>query len=199
MRWFGESLVVAGGLAALPARAQTEPTVCRRVSGAGSYRLGPFDPVEAGGEPAYLVTDLGFDERIVFCKVTTNFQPFRFPTAALGAMDFQAHQFGMDMQSTRILSLNVEKTTNGLVAVYEGLLRSTTWVFNANKGTMDEIVEDTIAFGCRAGMSESVIEISPRSFSMTAHFNPDLAHAAIFGPEATFAGNLEQGNIVIVA
>jgi hypothetical protein len=200
MRWFGQSLVVAGGLVALPVRAQDETSPCQRVSGAGSYRIGPFDPVEADGEPAYLVTDLGFDETMVFCKVTTNFQPFRFPTASMGTIAFQPHQFGMDMRSSLISSLKVEETERGLIAVYEGLMRSTTWVFNAEEGAMTEIVEDAIAFGCRAGMSdESVIEITPHSFSMTAHFNPNLAHAAIFGEEAVFAGPLQQGSIVIVA
>jgi hypothetical protein len=73
-------------------------------------------------------------------------------------------------------------------------------VYDALLGGMNEIVEDAISFGCRAGVDErSVIEISPHSFSMTAHFNPALAHAAIFGEDATFAGRLERGNIIIVA
>src|SRR5260221_280455 len=49
---------------------------CRRVSGSGSYNIGPFESVVNGAKPVYLVTDLGFDETMVYCKVTTNFDAF---------------------------------------------------------------------------------------------------------------------------
>src|SRR5262245_53396196 len=96
--------------------ALTRAADCQRASGSGSYALGPFEPVTAGDEPAYLITDLGFDETMIFCKVTTNFAPFKFPTARLGVIDLSAHEFFMDMQSESIDSLTVEEGSDGPVA-----------------------------------------------------------------------------------
>ena len=66
----------------IPVRADNCQT--QRVNGVGSSRLGPFDPVKKGNDPVYLLSDLGFDETLVFCKVTTNFAAFIFPTVRMG-------------------------------------------------------------------------------------------------------------------
>mgnify|MGYP000684069868 CR=1 FL=1 len=71
---------------------------CRRVSGSGSYLLGPFEHAQVRGQQTFLLTDLGFDETQVWCKVTTNFEPFLFPTAKLGVAALGAHEFFMDMR-----------------------------------------------------------------------------------------------------
>src|SRR5262245_23123930 len=94
----GIGAVATAGLvtANSPVRASS---VCQRVNGSGSYKLGPFDAAKAGDDPVYLITDLGFDESMVFCKVTTNFAAFRFPTKRIGVIEIGAHSFAMEMES----------------------------------------------------------------------------------------------------
>src|SRR5262249_7818013 len=96
---FGFGTLAAAGVLAtsVPVRA-----ACQRVSGAGSYQLGPYNPLENGAEPVYLSTELGFDETMVFCKIVTNFAGFHFPTARMGTVAIGAHEFHMEMRSTSI-------------------------------------------------------------------------------------------------
>lgn len=186
------SLLLAGGSAGAQ-------TACRRVNGSGSYGLGPFEPLRSGDEPVFLVTDLGFDETMVFCKVATNHAPFRFPTAGMGVVELGAHQFFMDMQSLRIDSLAVLEGADGPEAVYDGVLRSETRLFSGDR--MQRFVEENVSFGCRAvhiSGAPASVRVTRTNFSMTARFDPAKEHAAIFGREATFAGLLERGNIMVV-
>ncbi len=190
------ALAVGGLLSATPVRAGTD---CRRVNGAGSYRLGPFDPVDPAGEPVFLVADLGFDETMVFCKVTTNFAPLRFPTAQMGVVNFGAHEFFMDMRSVRVNSLEIREGDDGPQAIYEGVLRSETRLGAGEQART--IIEEEILFGCDvvAFGPDTAAEISTTNFVMTAQFDPRKEHAAIFGEQATFAGLVTEGNIMIVA
>lgn len=192
----GFGVLATGGL--LTARVQAQDT-CRRVNGAGSYSLGPFDPVDPADDPVYLVADLGFDETMVFCKVTTNFAPFRFPTAQMGVVNFGAHEFFMDMRSVRVNSLEIREGDDGLEAVFDGVLRSETRLGSGEQTRT--IIEEEILFGCDvvAFGPDAAAEISTTNFVMTAQFDPRKEHAAIFGEQATFAGLVTQGNIMIVS
>lgn len=172
---------------------------CQRISGFGSYLLGPFESLTDANDVVYLVTDLGFDETSLFCTVRTNYAPFRFPTAQMGIVDLEIHEFFMDMQSVQIDTLDVVDTGDGLQAVYSGVMRSETRVFSGDR--MQTFIEGDIGFGCHATHlnDASKIEISTTNFSMTANFEPEGEHAAIFGEHATFAGRLSRGNIVVQA
>jgi hypothetical protein len=57
--------------------------------------LGPFQNADQKDQSVFLVTDLGFDERTLWCKVATNYDPFIFPTAKLGLVPIAAHRFSM--------------------------------------------------------------------------------------------------------
>jgi hypothetical protein len=171
---------------------------CERANGAGSYQVGPF-PALDNADSVYLDTELGFDETMVFCKVVTNFTAFRFPTATMGLIDFQPHEFSMDMRSVTIDSLVIKDNLEGPVVNFAGVLRSETRVFSGDR--MKTFIEDHVAFGCEAiNLSqEASIQVSRKNFPMTAQFDPLKEHAAIFGDQATFAGRLTQGNIIIMA
>ena len=124
----GTGLVTTAGVLALPGSASAA-SHGMRVSGSGSYALGPFTHGDDPNREAYLITDLGFDETMVYCKVTTNFEPLIFPTAELGHVPLAAHTFFMDMQSTRIDSLVVQDGPDGLPrAIYTGVMSSETRV-----------------------------------------------------------------------
>lgn len=198
-RSFLKRLGVTGFTAGMFAGQIRAQETCQRVNGSGSYALGPFEPLDVDADPVFLITDLGFDETMLFCKVTTNFAPFRFPTARLGVIEFGAHEFYMDMQSESIEALTIEQGNDGLVANFTGVLRSETRVFSGAR--LRTYTEDHIAFGCLASQLSPAarIEISKSNFSMTARFDPNGEHAAIFGDQATFAGRLSQGNIIVNA
>src|SRR5258706_9521339 len=140
-RFFQQASVGALATASLLTFGSSVKASCQRVSGAGSYELGPFDPVEAGGDPVFIVADLGFDETMVFCKITTNFAPLRFP-AKKGMIDLGAHEFYMDMKSIRIDSVEVSQGTDGPVAKYAGTLRSETRMRPFNGANMKTMVEE---------------------------------------------------------
>src|SRR5262249_10189275 len=145
------------------------------------------------------LADLGFDETMVYCKITTNFSTFRFPTATMGTLTLDAHEFYMEMRSIRITSVDIVQSTDGPQATFEGVLRSETRLFSGSRKRT--FVEEQVRFGCRAvklGPGASV-EVSNDNFSMTANFDPQKEHARIFGQKATFSGHLTQGNIIVVA
>jgi hypothetical protein len=173
-------------------------TGCQRVSGVGSSRLGPFDPVTKGDNQVYLLSDLGFDETLVFCKVTTNFEAFKFPTVRMGTINFAPHEFYMDMRSVSIDSMTIKDGKDGPEVNYKGVLRSETRVFSGDK--MKVFVEEHASFGCTAAMAKETegAKISGNYFSMTARFDRTKEQAAIFGAQVTFAGQLTDGHIVII-
>ncbi len=198
----GTGLVATASVLALP-RSAHAATGGRRISGSGSYDLGPFphrDEPENPDRRVPLTTDLGFDETMVYCKVTTNFEPFIFTTFGMGPVELEAHSFFMDMQSTRIDRLDIVDGPDGQPqAIYEGVMRSIT---RAKVGeTMFEFDEKEIRYGCVADDdpfgTPAEVGISKNSFSMTGYFDPAGGHHVLFGPEFTFAGTLTSGNIVI--
>jgi len=172
---------------------------CQRTNGAGAYQVGPFPAVKHGDEPVFLTADLGFDETMIFCKITTNFLPFIFQTARMGPITFNAHEFYMDMRSVSVASMSITTDTAGPHAHFTGLMRSETRVFSGDKQKI--FIEDNITFSCdsTAMSSGTNVDVSKTNFSMTVQFDPTKEHAAIFGNTATFAGRVMQGNIIIVA
>ncbi len=195
LKQLGAGLIAGSGVAAFGSASAQE--ACGRVNGAGSYLLGPFDPVQPSSEPVFLVSNLGFDETMLFCKVSTNYQPFLFPTASMGVVEFGAHEFFMDMQSLTITSFQIDEAEVGPRAVFEGTMRSETRIFSGERA--QTFIEEEISFGCWAHPgARGNVEISETNFSMTAHFTRGTEHAAIFGTEVTFAGHVTTGNIVVV-
>ena len=173
-----------------------------RVSGSGSYALGPFPHGDDPNGQAYLITDLGFDETMVYCKVTTNFEPLIFPTAERGNVPLPAHTFFMDMQSTRIDSLEVQDGPDGFPeAIYRGVMSSETRVGLHGDPNQMIFIEHEIAYDCVAEDDNAgtpvEVAISKNVFSMKGYFSPEGGHHALFGPEFTFAGTLTSGNIVV--
>ena len=197
----GTGLVTTAGVLALPGSASAA-SHGMRVSGSGSYALGPFPHGDDPNGQAYLITDLGFDETMVYCKVTTNFEPLIFPTAELGSVPLPAHTFFMDMQSTRIDSLEVQDGPDGLSkAIYRGVMSSETRVGLHGDPNQMIFIEHEIAYDCVAEDDNAgtpvEVAISKNFFSMTGHFSPGGGHHMLFGPQFTFEGTLTGGNIVI--
>ena len=195
MAKIGVGTLAAAGVLAVGAPARA---ACQRANGAGSYQLGPFAPVLDGDKPVYLVADWGFDETMAFCKVTTNFAPFRFPTARLGTIDLDAHEFYMEMRSESIDTVTFDNGPDGPHVNLAGALRSETRVFSGDK--QKTFIEDHLTFGCDATLlsADASVDVSKTNFSMIVRFNPSKEHAALFGSVATFSGRLTQGNIIVV-
>ena len=198
----GTGLVTTAGVLALPGSASAA-SHGMRVSGSGSYALGPFPHGDDPNGQAYLITDLGFDETMVYCKVTTNFEPLMF-TAHNPAYSgrLAAHTFFMDMQSTRIDSLVVQDGPDGFPrALYTGVMSSETRVGPHGDPNQLRFIEHEIAYDCVAEDENAgtlvQVAISKNFFSMTGHFSPGGGHHSLFGPKFTFEGTLASGNIII--
>lgn len=189
------------GVGLLGATKSARAESCPRVNGSGSYRLGPYDPVKTGDDPVFLITDLGFDETMVFCKVTTNFAAFRFPTAKMGVIELGAYSFAMEMESVSMdpPTIKNEVGSDGPVASFNGVLRSETRIFSGGK--LNVFTEDRIGFGCTATQlnSGAKADVSKNNFEMVVRFNPAKEQAAIFGEQPKFCGQLIKGNIIVVA
>jgi len=136
---------------------------------------------------------------MVFCTVRTNYAALRFRTATMGIVELEAHEFYMDMQSVQINSVDIQDSEDGPQAVYSGILSSETRLFSGAK--LKTFTEGHATFGCIATQlnPHAAVQVSKTNFSMTANFDPKGDHAAIFGKQATFAGQLTRGNIVVVS
>ena len=110
---FGIGTLTTTGLVAVGMPVSANNCKTQRVNGIGSSRLGPFYPVKKGDDPVYRLSDLGFDETLVFCKVTTNFDAFKFPTVRMGTIDFAPHEFYMDMRSVTVDSMIIVQGSDG--------------------------------------------------------------------------------------
>jgi hypothetical protein len=189
------TLLTTGLLAtAIPVRA-----ACERASGAGSYEIGPYDSPQTGGDPVFLTADMGFDETMAFCKISTNYAPFLFPTARLDVVEFGAHEFYMEMRSVSIDAVALEEGENGLMATFGGVLRSETRLFTGER--QRTYIEEAVSFGCQASEPNAGPNIAATGtdFVMTVHFDPLQEHAAIFGENPAFGGRLTKGNIIVQA
>jgi hypothetical protein len=198
-RKFLKGFSIAGIAIVAPLRLFTdEVPSCPRANGAGSYQIGPYQSTEAAGEDVYLTADMGFDETMAFCKISTNYAPLRFATMSMGSIDLGAHEFFMEMQSTTISNFTLEDTPDGPKFTMSGTMRSETRVLSGSR--MQTYIEENIAFGCEAGSTtlSPSIQISARNFFMSPRFDPQGDHAAIFGDEPHFGGTLTKGNIIIV-
>jgi hypothetical protein len=171
----------------------------QRANGSGWYMLGPFDHALEQGKQVFLTSDFGFDETMAFCKVMTNYEPFLFPSAKLGVVKFAAHEFFMEMRSTRIDKFEIKMGSDGPQATFSGSLRSETRLFSGDK--LKTIVEEDIDYGCDAYVlgPQAAAQITKNDFSMHVQFDATKDHAAIFGEQAAFAGHTVYGHIVVIA
>lgn len=206
----GSALVGSGATyaASVAAQGRDTDTLRRKVtalsynvaSGGGVNRKLMPDPVT--GKPTVIMDEaFTFDRNHAMCRVETNPQAFKMPTYSMGEVVIQPNKFYMSMATTTIEQFLVSTLADGKrkVIMRGGLSCST------------EVGQATTTFGSKNASEHATYEIEAvdggigggkagDSFAFTVFFDAKEAplNNAIFGPKATFTGDLIEGEITII-
>ncbi len=159
-------------------------------------------PDPSTGELTVPLTEVfSFDRNHAMCRVETNPQAFTMSTYAMGDVVIEPNQFFMSMTATSVEQYEVTTDADGTrrVTMRGGLDCST------------EVGQAEITIGSRTAAEHATYLIEAvdggigggeagDSFAFTVFFDPEEApvNYAIFGPEATFTGQMVEGEITIV-
>lgn len=142
-----------------------------------------------------------FDRNHAICRVDTNPRAFKMPTYKMGDVVIQPHQFFMAMEATTIDKFEVATLPNGRrqVTMRGGLSCAT------------EVGQTKVRIGSRTAKEHATYLIEATdggggggkagdTFAFTVFFDEKEApvNFSIFGPKATFTGQMVQGEITIV-
>jgi hypothetical protein len=158
------------------------------------------DPVT--GKPTVPMDEVfSFNRSYAMCQVATNTQAFKMTTYAMGDVTIQPNQFYMAMDAASIDEIVITTLNNGdrQVKMTGGLNCST------------EVGQAKIKIGSRTAPEHARYEITAvdsgvgggqagDTFAFKTYFKKDEApvNYGIFGPEATFTGQMVSGEIIIV-
>lgn len=159
-------------------------------------------PDPATGQAAVPLEEVfSFDRNHAICRVDTNPRAFRMPTYKMGEVLIQPHQFFMAMEATTIDQFDVVTLPNGRrrVTMRGGLSCAT------------EVGQTQVKIGSRTAKEHATYLIEAvdggggggkagDSFAFTVFFDEREApvNYGIFGPKATFTGQMVAGEITIV-
>jgi hypothetical protein len=159
-------------------------------------------PDPATGKPTVPLEEVfSFDRNHAICRVDTNPRAFKMPTYKMGEVVIQPHQFFMAMQATTIDKFEVTTLPNGRkqVTMRGGLSCAT------------EVGQTKVRIGSRTAKEHATYLIEATdggggggkagdSFAFTVFFDEKEApvNYSIFGPKATFTGQMIEGEITIV-
>jgi hypothetical protein len=142
-----------------------------------------------------------FDRNHAMCRVDTNPLAYKMPTYAMGEVVIEANRFFMAMTATTIEQFLVSTAADGKrkvvmrgglsCATEVGQARTTCGSRNASEHATYEI--EAVDGGIGGGKAGD-------SLAFTVFFDPREAplNNAIFGPKATFTGDLIEGETTIV-
>lgn len=159
-------------------------------------------PDPATGEMSVPMAEVfSFDRNHALCRVDTNPQAFTMPTYSMGDVVVEPNQFFMSMVVTSIDQYEVGTNDDGTRQV-------------TMRGGLDcatEVGQATTVIGSREAAEHATYRIDAidagigggaagDSFAFTVFFDPEEApvNYAIFGPEFTFTGEMQVGEITIV-
>src|SRR5262249_24066086 len=158
------------------------------------------DP-ETGQPTVPLPEVFSFDRNHAICRVDTNPEAFTMSTYGMGEVRIAPHHFFMAMAATTIDQFAVTTIADGTrtVVMRGGLACST------------EVGQATVTIGSRTVSEHATYRIEAVDggigggkagdrFAFTVFFDPNEApvNHGIFGPEATFTGEMVLGEITIV-
>ncbi|MGH2451566.1 MAG: hypothetical protein ACRDGE_09905 [Candidatus Limnocylindria bacterium] len=169
-------------------------------SGGGVNRKLMPDPVSR--QPTVVLDEaFSFDRNHAQCRVDTNPRAFRMPTFAMGEVLIEANRFFMAMASTTIDQFLVTTTPDGTRRVtMRGGLSCATEVAQAQTTLGSRTVAEHATYEIQAVDAGIGGGDAGDTFAFTAFFDPEEApvNHAIFGPEATFTGEMVEGEVTIV-
>ena len=158
------------------------------------------DPVT--GKPTVpLEEEFSFNRSYALCRVSTNPQAFRMPTYSMGSVLIQPYSFYMYMEASKIDEVVLSTLNNGDTQVR----------MTGGLSCYTEVGQTNLHIGSRTAGEHATYEITAvdsgvgggqagDSFAFKVFFKKDEApvNYGIFGPEATFTGQMIAGEIIIV-
>lgn len=169
-------------------------------SGGGVNRKLMPDPVS--GQPTIALDEaFTFDRNHAQCRVDTNPQAFKMPTFSMGEVLIEANRFFMAMASTTIEQFLVTTGPDGKRRVtMRGGLACATEVGQARTTLGSRTVAEHATYEVEAVDGGIGGGRAGDSFAFTVFFDPREApvNHAIFGPKATFTGEMVEGEVTIV-
>lgn len=197
-----------GGLRAQLAAAERSAATFREKATALSYNVASgggvnrkLMPDPSTGRPTIpLDESFSFDRNHAICKVATNPQAFKMPTYKMGDVVIAPGAFYMSMVATTIEQFSVSTGGDGKRRV----------VMRGGLSCATEVGQATTTLGSRTVSEHATYEVEAvdggigggkagDSFAYTAFFDEKEApiNHAIFGPKATFTGEMIEGEITI--
>lgn len=169
-------------------------------SGGGVNRKLMPDPVS--GQPTIALDEaFTFDRNHAQCRVDTNPRAFKMPTFSMGEVLIEANRFFMAMASTTIEQFLVTTGPDGKRRVtMRGGLACATEVGQARTTLGSRTVTEHATYEVEAVDGGIGGGRAGDSFAFTVFFDPREApvNHAIFGPKATFTGEMVEGEVTIV-
>jgi hypothetical protein len=157
-------------------------------------------PAAEGEDTVPLRESFSFDAHYAQCIVEDNPAAFAMDTFSLGRVVIEAHAFFMAMYASEVSLVSIRSDASGKrVARLVGSL-----------GCATEAGTGTVTLGSREVTEPAAFEIEATDgghggggagdgFAFTVFFDPDQApvNHAIFGPKATFTGEMVAGEVTI--
>ena len=191
----GAALLAAAAGAPAPAQAE-------RVTASGAGINLKLMPDEAGNPTVPLREPFAFDAHYAQCLVEDNPARFAMDTFGLGRVVIEPHAFFMAMYAEQIALAGVARGADGaLTATLEGRLSCATYAGTASVEVGSREAAEHARFRIEATDGGFGPAAPPDRFAFTVLFDPAEApvNHAIFGPEATFTGELVAGKVTIGA
>jgi hypothetical protein len=194
------SIAAFGGLVAAVASKQRVSAQSEQMTVSGGGVNLKQMPAAEGDGSVPLRESFSFDTHYAQCIVEDNPAAFAMDTHDMGRVVITEHTFFMAMYSTEMGLVSIKRTSDGKrVANLSGQLGCAT-----EAGTGDVVV------GSRDASEPAFFEIEAvdgghggpaagDSFTFTVYFDPAQApvNHAIFGPKATFTGQMVAGEVTV--
>ena len=171
-----------------------------RVTASGAGINLKLMPDEAGNPTVPLREPFAFDAHYAQCVVEDNPARFAMDTHEMGRVVIEPHQFFMAMYAEQIALAGVRREADGsLTATLEGWLSCATYAGTASVAVGSREAAEHARFRIEATDGGFGPTAPPDRFAFAVFFDPAEApvNHAIFGPEATFTGELIAGKVTI--
>ena len=191
----------AGGAALLGAgRGESVSAQGERVTASGAGVNLKLMPDEDGNPAVPLREPFAFDTHYAQCVVEDNPTRFAMDTFGMGRVVIEPHRFFMAMYADQIALSEVWRDADGsLTAILEGRLACSTYAGTATVEVGSREASEHARFRIVATDGGFGADAPPDRFAFTVVFDSAEApvNHAIFGPEATFTGEMIAGKITI--
>ncbi len=191
---------MGGGALVISTRSERGHAQGEQVTASGAGVNLKLMPDEAGNPTVPLREPFAFDAHYAQCVVEDNPARFAMDTFGMGRVVIEPHRFFMAMYADAIALSGVRRGADGsLTATLEGRLSCATYAGTASVEVGSREASEHARFRIEATDGGFGPDAPPDRFAFTVFFDPAEApvNHAIFGPEATFTGEMIAGKVTV--